>query len=89
MTLRSRASPKAWLPMKVMPETPVFGPSVITKTRFTRLFGSSIVCGVTDAWKRAGAAIELEDPRDVVLHLGAGEDAARLPTGRRRRAARP
>ena len=28
MTLRSRASPKAWLPMKVIPETPVFGPSV-------------------------------------------------------------
>ena len=49
MTFLSRASPKAWLPMKVIPETPVFGPSVTTKTRFTRLFGSSIVCGVTDA----------------------------------------
>ena len=53
MTLRSRASPKAWLPMKVIPEMPVFGPSVMTKTRFTRLFGSSIVSGVTDASKRA------------------------------------
>ena len=64
--------------MKLMRATPVVGPSVIEKIRSTRFCGRWMICGSTRGGEFAVAAIELDDALDVGLHLGAGEDRARL-----------
>ncbi len=58
--------------------TPVVGPSVMEKIRSTRLSGRWMICGIDAGGELAVAAIKLDDALDIGLHLGAGEDGARL-----------
>ena len=47
ITPRSVLSLNCSLPMKVMPPTPVVGPSLISNTRSTRFWSSSMILGST------------------------------------------
>ena len=58
--------------------TPVFAPSVIVKTRSTRLFGCSMISGLTRHVIAAGMAIDFGDALRVGLHHRARQRAARL-----------
>ena len=58
--------------------TPVFSPSLISKTRSTRLFGSSMIFGIHRDVVAAAALIDLDDALDVGLHVRARQGAARL-----------
>ena len=73
-----RPDENAWMPTKRISLTPVFPPSLISNTRSTRLFGSSMIFGSTRHVETAAAVIDLDDALHVGLHGRPRQRPARL-----------